>query len=137
MSEPHRIRIRGPWTFVAADGESGTVKLPAVWEHRTTDVRFSRKFNWLAELDESETVFLVFAGYGGKGEVSLHDNKLGDLTGEPVSFAITNLLQPSNPMEVSLSFTDLAEDTPAGLWGDVFIEVRRGPASPGAGGDDG
>jgi hypothetical protein len=123
MSEPHQIRIRGPYSYRLASGEQGSIKLPAAWEKPGENVVFSRRFNWLAELEPNERVYLVFDGYGGSGPVSVNGIVLGDLTSGPAEFEVTELLQPGNELEVSLSFHEPA-DRPRGLWGHVMLEVR-------------
>ncbi|MFK7819327.1 MAG: hypothetical protein AB8G99_11465 [Planctomycetaceae bacterium] len=124
MSEPYRIRLRGPWQFVDSEGTEGTQKLPTQWLGPKTSVRLTRKFNWIAELEPSERVFVVFAGYGGVGSVTVNEQKLGSLPGGPAEFDISPLLQSGNLLEVALDFEALPEDTTCGLWGDVLLEVR-------------
>ena len=86
---------------------------------------FVRNFNWLAELQDNERVWLVFAGYGGSGTLKVGGTNLGALDGGQSEFEITTLLQPRNLMEVELEFGD--EEQPPGLWGDVRLEVRLEP----------
>ena len=127
MSKPHQIRIRGPYLYRLPSGDEGSVKLPAAWGKPGENVVFSRRFNWLAELEPDERVYLVFDGYGGSGPVSVNGTALGDLTNSPAEFEVTQLLQPRNELEVSLSFQGLG-DQPRGLWGNVMLEVRTAGA---------
>jgi hypothetical protein len=123
-NKPHQIRIRGPWNFSTSDGETGVVKMPGVWLKRDVSLQLNRKFNWLADLDDGETVFLIFEGYGGRGHLRVNDQQLGSLDGSTAAFEVTELLRPSNMIDLELSFGDLADDIPAGLWGEVRLEVR-------------
>ena len=127
MTQPHQIRIRGPYSYQLPGGDAGSVKLPAAWEKPDEHVVFSRRFNWLAELEPDERVYLVFDGYGGSGPVSVNGRVLGDLASDPAEFEVTQLLQARNELEVSLSFQGLG-DQPRGLWGNVMLEVRHSGA---------
>lgn len=122
MIDPHRIRIRGPWQYQLEDGSEGSMKIPGLWQGEATAVRFLRRFNWLAELEPQERVLLVFTGYGGTGLLEVNGTKLGELSGGPAEFDVTNLLQPRNDIALSLSMH--AVEPPRGLWGDVVLEVR-------------
>lgn len=123
-NENYQIRLRGPWGYASPTGTPGSMKLPAPWAGDETQVSFSRKFNWIAELENNERVFIVFAGYTGTGEVSLNDRPLGPMTGTPAEFEITPLLQPGNMLKVDMSFDSCDPSAPRGLWGNVILEVR-------------
>lgn len=125
MAEPHKIRIRGPWKYRFENGDEGTVTLPAEWTQTGAgSVTFSRAFNWVAELQANQHVFIVFTEYGGSGPVSVNGTALGQLPGEAISFEITSLLQPRNQLVVQLSFEGVPDDASRGLCGDVCLEIR-------------
>lgn len=127
MPGTHKIRIRGPWGYSLPDGTTGVVKLPAPLNDACESARFSRFFNWLAELDPDERVVLVFTAYGGTGSVWLNGAVLGDLSGDRAEFEVGTRLLPRNEIETQLDFSELAPEAPRGLWGDVCLEVRSGP----------
>ena len=126
----HTIRIRGPWTYRLQGGEEGSMKIPGAWDGDETQVTFVRGFNWLAELEPTESVWLVFRGYGGAGPVSINGTCIGELTSGPAEFELTAILKPRNEMQLSMSFDSCPKDAPRGLWGDVALEVRTSQPEP-------
>lgn len=127
MSEPHIIRLKGPWQFVQLDGTEGTFKAPAAFAEPGDSATFSRRFNWVAALEPGEAVFVVFTNFGGRGSVSLNGTRLGVLNKPPGEFDITRRLEPGNQLQVAMEFDSVDSDQPRGLFGDVRLEVRREP----------
>lgn len=123
MTNPHKIRLRGPWPYCLPDGSEGTQKMPSEWAGQEGRVVFKRRFNWLAALEPSERVWLVFTEYGGTGPAHLNDSLLGKLAKAPAEFDITEQLKPVNELSVELSFDDGPETK--GLHGYVQLEVRN------------
>jgi beta-galactosidase/beta-glucuronidase len=150
---PHRIELRGPWEYERLvnlpplPSEEGTkedaaasnrpaprnrLTMPISWRPafgpHAGSVRFSRRFQWPAVLDENERVILVFDGIGGTGRVQLNDEPLGmfDLLHSSLEYDITARLRSTNLLEIDLAF-DPAESpqSPGGLWGPVALEVRE------------
>ncbi|HYV38849.1 MAG TPA: hypothetical protein VE988_24410 [Gemmataceae bacterium] len=133
---PHRIRLRGPWACepifrFTADGQRATDDLRPAYRFTMPGrcqqgfpggVRFTRRFGYPGRIDETERVWLTLAGMDGMATVSLNNTPLGalDATQGPAEFDITALLRPRNELRVELE----SHDAPAGLWGDVALEVR-------------
>jgi len=135
VTEPYRIRLRGPWKYEWLEPKdrpegSGTVQMPARWEElfgkRAGRVRFQRRFGRPTNLEPSERVFVVFEGVGGNATVWLNGQPLGQLKGPRGAFDVTELLRPSNQLVVEVEYApDRWPDTPGGLWGLVLIEIRQ------------
>jgi beta-galactosidase/beta-glucuronidase len=133
----HRIHLKGPWqcewlspTDVPA-ASIQRVKMPIDWRsvfgEQAGRVVLRRKFHKPTNLDADETVFVVFDGISGRGDVRLDDQILGPVeeTVTTLSFEITALLQPTNELLVELDFDPHRNpDTDGGLWGPVAIEIR-------------
>ena len=124
MTKTHTIRLHGPWEYVLANGESGTIKIPAAIENTGDHATVSRRFNWVAAIEPSERVFVVFTTIGGTGVAELNGTRLGGIKGPPTEFDITRLLEPGNQLRLALRFDDLPEDQPPGVIGSVRLEVR-------------
>src|SRR5262249_18475999 len=133
---PHRIRLRGPYSFEPLARISGNeplppagrVTMPARWGESglrgfAGRVRFRRSFGYPGRIDAEERVWLTFAGVEGVAEVRLNGHDLGQRDGAlgPFEFEVTPLLQVRNELEVDV---EAASDS-GGLWGDVALEIRR------------
>jgi hypothetical protein len=131
---PHRIRLRGPWECEPLDSTGGPapppsrVTMPCHWrESGLADfagrVRYRRRFGYPGRLDDTERVWLTFAGATGRAGVSLNGAALGSSAarGEPFEFEATALLRERNELVVEV--TGAGPD--AGLWGEVALEIRR------------
>jgi hypothetical protein len=133
---PHRIRLRGPWACepifrFTSDGKRAADQLRPPYRFTMPGrcqqgfpgaVRFTRRFGYPGRIDESERVWLTFAAMDGTAAVYLNDLPLGTLvSGQgPAEFEITSLLRPRNEVRVELE----SHEAPAGLWGDVALEIR-------------
>jgi beta-galactosidase/beta-glucuronidase len=153
MSEPHIIRLRGPWQlrplvrFVTGgegehreeplDAPPCRVSVPGDW----TDAlgcdflgraRYTRPFNRPTNLEPHERVWLVLEGVDLQGSVLLNGLLLGSAAGcqTAVRFDITMALTLHNLLEVDVTMTAAALPDPsvrparAGLAGGLTGEVR-------------
>jgi hypothetical protein len=147
MPPVHSIRLRGPWElrpFVAASsssamlpggdplgfaGDAITQQLPAGWDavlpgFRGT-VRYMRRFGKPTNLETHERVWLVVGDVAGvAAAIELNGEKVSD-----TFFDITDLLRERNLLQIDVTQTD--PEQPAGLMGEVRLEIRVGPAVPG------
>jgi len=131
---PHRIRLRGPWECEPHEATSGLVPpksrvtMPCHWhESGLADfagrVLYRRRFGYPGRIDDTERVWLTFAGASATVSVTLNDVELGRVAqpSSPFEFEVTPLLRPRNELIV-----DLRGAVPTdGLWGEVALEVRR------------
>jgi hypothetical protein len=141
---PHRIRLRGPWTWQPlyrivvgpAGGVSRSsellppafrVTMPSSWiDAGLADfrggMRLVRPFGYPGRIDDFERVWLTFAGLEGIATVTLNDTILGNIDGRggPADFEITALLQPRNLLVVDIEVLAAI----GGLWSEVALEVR-------------
>jgi beta-galactosidase/beta-glucuronidase len=143
---PHRIRLRGPWeceplarAVSSPDGqvewrteslpEAGRIALPCPWaESALADfagrVRFRRRFGYPGRIDADERVWLTFADVSGQAVIRLNGQLLGRHDGgDPFEFEVTALLATRNELVIEIE----TQTVPAGLWGQVALEIR-GPA---------
>jgi hypothetical protein len=138
----HRMHLKGPWQcewLSPADVSVASierVKMPIDWRsvfgEQAGRARLRRKFHKPTNLDADERVFIVFDGIGGRGEVRLGDQVLGqvDETVSTASFEITAALQPANELLVDLEFDPSRHlEMAGGLWGPVAIEIRTAEES--------
>jgi hypothetical protein len=86
-------------------------------------VRYRRRFGYPGRLDDTERVWLTFAGATERADVSLNSVALGsnERPGEPFEFEATALLRERNELAVEVTGAGPA----AGLWGEVALEIRR------------
>jgi hypothetical protein len=139
MSLIHTIRLRGPWKlmplFNMRDsqmlpggkplgfvGETITQQLPAAWDavlpsFRGT-VRYMRRFGQPTNLAPNERVWLAVDKVAGSAAITVNGEKVSD-----AFFDVTDLLHERNLLEIDVTQTDPA--LPAGLVGDVRLEIRR------------
>ncbi|MEX2288556.1 MAG: NRDE family protein [Planctomycetaceae bacterium] len=148
----HRMHLRGPWEVewvsnaespppqpspAGGEGErqatdSGRVKLPADWQslfgERRGTVRFTRRFGKPTNLEPHEKVFIAFDGIGGVARVSVNGSHVGIIENSTstIRFDVTALLNPSNTLDVVLTYTETDDaSSPGGLYAPVAIEVHR------------
>ncbi len=144
----HRMHLKGPWGFDWIDGPvasagsgqgnqavpceaTGKIRLPATWQSAfgavSGTVRLSRRFGCPTNLDDTEKVFLIFTGVGGKARFHVNAVEMGTVENpdQPTEFEVTQLLQPNNILLVEIQFDATESDeNPGGLWGPVAIEIR-------------
>ena len=124
---PHRIRLRGPWECEPIDGPPPRrVLMPGRWldaglEGFHGSARFTRKFGYPGNIDESEHVWLTFDGCTGCQEVRLNEHLLSKPPGEVFTFEVTKILTARNRLDVLIR----GESEMAGLWGEVALEIRK------------
>lgn len=139
MIYPHPIRLAGPWEY-ALPGATGEVAEPdwlpirpdRDWEH-TFDaafrgaVRLRRRFNRPAGLEAHESVWIVFEGNRGSGEVRLNGGLLGALSpAQPLTeFEILPVMAPHNELLLDLQLEGRGE-----RWETVRLEIRRRLPTP-------
>lgn len=129
----HRIRLRGPWHYEwlgdsKPEPQSGRVTLPNEWRELFGEtagrVRFQRTFHCPTNLAEASRVDLVFEGLGGEASVTLNGQELCESASEnPLRFAITEFLCPTNILQVDVHFQPNKTPQPGGLWGLVVLEI--------------
>ncbi len=124
MTDTHSIRLHGPWEYTLANGESGTIKIPAAIETTGDHATISRRFNWVAAIQPDERVFVVFTAVGGTGSVELNGTRLGTIEVPPTEFEITGLLQPGNQLRMVLRLDEFPANLPRGFVGSVRLEIR-------------
>ena len=100
MSDPHRIRLRGPWV-VRTEGAC---------------VVRSRRFGLPTGLTASMRVWLTFAGVAGSA--ALNGRHLGSWTAESAEYDVTDWLAERNVVELT-----------AGGAGEVALEIRHSSAA--------
>lgn len=152
-SEPiHRINLKGPWNYAWLEGPHDSsdaaestapedsplltdsrIRMPASWQsafgNASGTIRFRRRFQWPANLDENERVHIAFDRIGGEACIAVNDQNIGSLSDTSVtdSFDITALLKPSNELSVELSFSPADATTPGGLYEPVALEIHLAP----------
>lgn len=134
MTEPHVIRLRGPWEYTplarwsrdsAGSVVESTQGLPAVGKHAMPadwgaalgadfrgKVRYLRRFHAPTNLDVRDSVFLVFDGVDLRGEATLNRTPLGSVAGwqSPTRFDITSLLKLRNQLVVEVELPPLTDE---------------------------
>ena len=125
MSEPHRIRLRGPWDVRphAAGAAPGRMTVPGTlrdggWPGYAGLVSFYRRFGKPSNLGTTDRVGLAFERVTGSAEVFLNGAPLGHLD-ESGAFDVTERLRERNVLEVHLD----AVDDRCGIVGDVVLEI--------------
>jgi hypothetical protein len=139
MTEPHVIRLGGPWEYealartrIAADGNRiasrenlppvGRAHLPADWGAMLGSdfrglVRYTRRFGLPTNLEPNDQVSLVIDGVDFLGSVRLNGTALGAVQGynQPTAFEVRKLLAPRNVLlvEVELPAYELPSTGPA------------------------
>jgi beta-galactosidase/beta-glucuronidase len=154
MTQPHVIRLRGPWHYeplaqweLDAQGARQTVEMlppagrmvmPGDWAQPLGRdfrgrVRFVRAFGRPTRLEPDEQVWLVCDGVDLTGWASLNGEQLGPVAGfrEAARFEVTGRLNERNELVIEvelppLAYADEQQLRPdrAGLAGGVIGEVR-------------
>jgi hypothetical protein len=148
MSDIHTIRLRGPWELTPLStahdsqmlpggeplgfvGETITQQLPAAWDavlpgFRGT-VRYTRRFGKPTNLEAHERIWLCVEDAAGSVSMMLNGEALkkgpGPFSIAGTFFDVTNLLRERNLLQVEV--TQLDRELPAGLVGEVRLEIRR------------
>ncbi|MFQ5733312.1 MAG: hypothetical protein ACE5KM_15330 [Planctomycetaceae bacterium] len=128
----HRMHLKGPWDyeFLTADGETGTVTMPADWQELFGAVPgraiFRRRFHEPTNLDDDERVWIVFDGVAGRGRVTVNGAMLGDVASSPgpQRFDMTAHLLPFSELLVELEYDPKTDGQPGGLHHPVAIEIE-------------
>ena len=145
MSNIHTIRLRGPWDLTPLSntretemlpgdeplgfaGETITQQLPAAWDAVLPgfrgSVRYTRRFGKPTNLESHERVWLCMDEAAGSVSLQLNGEKVA------APFCdVTDLLGERNLLQIEVTQPDPAQ--PAGLVGEVRLEIRVGPAPPG------
>jgi beta-galactosidase/beta-glucuronidase len=122
VSDPHRIRLRGPWEVRPhAEAAAGRMTVPGTlrdggWPEYVGPVSFYRRFGKPSNLGTGDRVRLAFTGVTGSAEVFLNGEPLGPPTG---AFDVTDRLRGRNELRVLVQ----AADDGCGITGDVAIEI--------------
>jgi len=148
MSEPHRIRLRGPWDYEplaefvdAADGTvnervddlppAGRAAMPRDWREMLGGdfrgrVRFCRRFSCPTGLEPGDRVELVIDAVAGSAAVFLDDQPLGDVDPSAGSLRsdVSGRLSGRHELVVEVqSPATCVKDQPRGLTGEVRLEI--------------
>lgn len=125
MSEPYRIRLRGPWEVVphAVGAARGRMIVPGTlrdggWPGYVGPVSFYRRFGKPSNLGTTDRVRLAFERVTGRAEVYLNGEPIGDLAGSG-SFDVTGRLRERNILAIEMT----AMDDECGIVGDVVLEI--------------
>ena len=127
---PHRIRLRGPWDCELIDAERRTprrVLMPCRWADAGLagirgPARFSRKFGYPGKADpDLEHIWLICDGCTGCREIHLNGFRLAESADESFAFDVSRLLAARNQLDVTIQ----GNGDECGLWGDVFLEIRK------------
>ncbi len=136
MSNPHIIRLRGPWqyeplarTLLLPSGEveteggdlppPGRIQMPADWGDSLGPdfrgrVRYQRRFGSPTGLSSGDRVELVVEAVDARGRVSVNGTSLGEIyfADPPARFDITARLLPSNLLIVEVELPRLSSESP-------------------------
>ena len=138
VSEPYRIRLRGPWevTLIDRDGAAEPLRfayIPAEWRELFGDRAgtgvFRRRFNRPTGLGPSDEIWIVFPAVPGEVSFEINGRALSpcELTAERRAYDVTAELQEFNLMEVRVTDDPAAyAGRPGGLWETVWLEIRAG-----------
>ena len=143
---PHRIRLRGPWECERIEMLGhGLPTVPPLLRHGRETVpparrvlmpcrwidagladfhgnaRFTRRFGYPGNIDESEHVWLTCDGCTGCREVWLNGELLAEIPGETFAFDVTQRLSLRNRLDVLIQ----GDTDDAGLWDEVALEIRK------------
>lgn len=140
MSEPHRIRLRAPWRFSAADAAAEPAdqrwESPSAWQS-ALGMSFrglaccTRIFHAPRQLPDSEELWLVIAWPPAAGRLLLNGVELGPLElGVPtVAYEITAAIGQQNEIALELALPPLGEDQSSAAC-QVWLEFRPQSQSP-------
>jgi len=125
VSEPYRIRLRGPWEVRphVAGFPAGRMEVPGTlraggWAGYAGPATFFRRFGKPSNLGTTDRVRLAFAGVTGRAEIRLNGEAVGAIDGSG-AIDVTERLRERNELEVEV---DAANDE-CGIVGNVVIEI--------------
>ena len=132
MSDPYRIRLRGPWEVRphAAGTPAGRMAVPGTlrdggWVGFVGPVSFYRRFGRPTNLETGDRVRLAFGRVTGAAEVYVNGQRVAGLDGSG-TFDVTDQLRERNELEVVVQATNDG----CGIVGEVVVEIAAlGPAS--------
>jgi len=133
MSEPHRIRLRGPWEVTALEAPSGyaltgptRMHCPCSWRDGgwpsfSGRARHTRRFGRPTNLNPQERVWLVIDACNGELTIELNGTPVGAATaGVALATDVTEQLLPRNELQIDVA----GKDDRCGLTGEVRLEIR-------------
>jgi hypothetical protein len=132
MSDPHRIRLRGPWEVLAlescaANAAPARMMIPCTWREGgwvgfRGRARHCRSFGKPRQFDPDERIWLVVESVTGVANVRLNGQEIGQIAGSTgLECDVTECLQARNQLEI-----DVMSDTDdGGVTGEVRIEIRH------------
>ncbi|HEX3148145.1 MAG TPA: hypothetical protein VHR66_08670 [Gemmataceae bacterium] len=128
MSEPHRIRLHGPWEIRPHEPgmAAGRMTIPAKlrdggWPGYKGPISLIRRFGRPSNLGTNDIVRLAFASVAGAAEILLNGEKLGTMIAAG-QFDVTVRLKERNEIEVVIQ----ADDDQSGITGEVALEIVSG-----------
>ena len=131
MSEPHRIRLRGPWDVRphTSGFPTGRMTIPGTlrdggWNGFVGPVSFYRRFGRPSNLGTEDRVRLAFEGVTGPAVVVLNGETIGVVEGSG-ALDVTEQLRERNELEVIVQ----AADDGSGIVGDVIVEIQASRAA--------
>ena len=126
MSDPHRIRLRGPWEVRphGAGVPAGRMTIPGTlreggWSGFVGPVSFYRRFGKPSNLGTGDRVRLAFERVTGAAEVWINGEFVGRVDGAS-GFDVTDRLRARNKLEVIVT----AAGDECGIVGDVMVEIE-------------
>lgn len=139
MSEPHRIRLRGPWDVTALDAPAefpltAEVKMNCPcswrdggWPNFSGQARHTRRFGKPTNLHPHERVWLVIDACNGGLSIELNGTLIG-AAASGVAFAtdVSDQLRPRNELQIDVE----GSDDRCGLTGEVRLEIRSAANEP-------
>jgi hypothetical protein len=132
VSEPHRIRLRGPWEFRLHTRRVsiGWMNVPgtlhdAGWAGYIGMVSFYRRFGRPSNLGTGDRVRLAFEGVTGTAEVCLNEEPIGVLAGSG-SFDVSGRLRERNMLALVMA----AIGDECGIVRDVVLEIEAIDPAP-------
>jgi hypothetical protein len=125
MSEPYRIRLRGPWEVRphVAGFPAGRMTIPGTlraggWAGYAGPVTFYRRFGRPSNLRTTDRIRLAFVGVTGRAEVRVNGEVLGTIDGSGV-IEVKEWLRERNELELIVeSYGD-----ECGITGEVAVEI--------------
>jgi hypothetical protein len=126
VSEPHQIRLGGPWEvrFGNVGAMAGRMTIPGTlraggWPGYTGAVSFYRRFGRPTNLETGDRLRLAFTGVTGQAQIKLNGDALGTVTGNG-TIDVTHRLRERNELEVVVD----AKNDRCGITSDVFLVIE-------------
>ena len=138
-SEPHQIRLRGPWQVAWLGDDSpenavpsfDTVYLPESWVELFGDADgralFRRRFNRPSNLDPHERVGILLTDIRGEAIVRCNSSEITPADDAPSlqRYDVTDVLQDFNVLDIEIVCRPSAiPEKDSGLWRPVLLEIR-------------